>query len=141
MRVHKLWRDSYIRARPSAKFGARCFTPLTVLKLLRLLGQNAVKLNLPRYVRTHPVVQVSLTSPVISNPAKLMDEVSKQTEVLEVDSDEIALSKIREILADFHRGRRYPWITLFEGEANCEGEWQPRREFVDPDEAMTKTFQ
>eukprot|EP00737_Agarophyton_chilense_P002170 gb/GEZJ01002467.1/.p1 GENE.gb/GEZJ01002467.1/~~gb/GEZJ01002467.1/.p1 ORF type:complete len:321 (-),score=19.04 gb/GEZJ01002467.1/:658-1620(-) len=56
----KLFRDSYSKAQASAKLSARRVGPF---RILGLVGNNAVHLDFPSHIRTHPIVHVSHTKP------------------------------------------------------------------------------
>lgn len=133
----KLWVDQYSRSRPSAKLSARWFGPFTISKII---GKNAVKLELPAHIRTHPVVHVSLTKPATDKPLHLQDEVPARPELIEMDSDGAELFKVSKILAHRKAGKGYRWLTLMEGDETHEATWQPTKDFVDNDGTITEAF-
>lgn len=75
----KPWVDAYNKTRPSAKLAARWFGPYRISKLIR---RNAVKLELPTYMKAHNVVHVSLTKPAINKPPALAEEVHNRPETI-----------------------------------------------------------
>ncbi len=59
------FRDHYIRERPSNKLGSKRIGPFPIVELV---GQNAVRLNLPATMRVHLVINVSHISPYYEQP-------------------------------------------------------------------------
>lgn len=134
----KLWREAYTKARPSAKLGARW---LGLFRIVKLVAKHAVKLDLPHYMKMHLVVHAGLTKIVMKKPAELCEEVPKRAEVIELDTNGEPLFKVKEILARRWRGRGYQRLTVMEGKANQEAEWQRTKDFLDPYGTIIEAFQ
>lgn len=132
----KLFRDSYSKVQASAKLSARRFGPF---RILELIGKNAVRLDFPSHIRTHPVVHVSYTKPHRSQPADFAQ--SSRTAPVPVDPESLTpLFKVSRILAHRRRGRGYQWLPLMENARTHDAEWQPTRDFIDDDGALTKAL-
>lgn len=134
----KLLQDAYTKERPSMKLSARRFGPFPIL---RLIGKNAVELDLPAYLKTHRVIHVSFTRPYRAKPTRLQDEVPIQAEKpMHVDQSGEALYIVEKILSHRRRGRGYQFLTLLKGTPQHDAEWQPVRDFVDSDGTMNQEF-
>lgn len=99
-----------------------------------------MKLDLPRYMRTYPVIHVSLTKPAIDKPLELVAEVLTRSDAFERGTDGTPLFKAKQILSHRSRGRGYQWLTLMEGEETYDAEWQSSRDFVDTEGAIKEAF-
>lgn len=80
----KLRVDQYNKTKSSAKLSARWFGPFRITKFV---AKNAVCLEFPQHIKTHPVVHVSLTKPAISKPSHLLEEILRRAESLHPDTD------------------------------------------------------
>lgn len=133
----KLWIDHYTRTRPSAKLSARWFGPFQIMKLV---GNNAVRIQFPEHVKTHPVVHVSLTKPAVDKPEHLNQVTEARPRPLQIDDDGNQLFVVERILAHRKKGRGYQWLTLMKGTPTHDAQWQPTKDFIDNDGTMTKAF-
>lgn len=117
------------------KLRARRFRPFYIMPLV---GENAIKFDFPTYLKTHNVVHVSWTQPVVSRHHELQHGIPAQ---LEFPQDITAAAdepyEVEKILARRRRGRSYQWLTLLRAMEPHDAEWQPTRDFVDADGTLT----
>jgi len=132
-----LFRDAIAKSQQSKKLSARRFGPFEVLKVV---GKNAVQLDLPDNVKIHPVVHVANTRPFIAQPQDISVPVPPTpASVPEVGSGAL-LYKVDKLLKHRKRGRGYQFLTLLEGVPRHEAVWQPSRDFIDADGTLTEAF-
>jgi len=106
--------------------------------VIRLIGKNAVELDLPAHVKIHKVVNVSHTVPYFDQPNDIRQPVKPKPEpVPMIEGDEYFVEKI---LNHRKRGRGYQFLTHMEGLPEHEAEWQPTRDFIDTDGTMNDKF-
>lgn len=131
-----LFMDAYSRSQESAKLRAKRFGPF---RIVELVGKNAVKLELPDHLRIHPVVHVIHTTPHYDQPLDISSPVPvRPTPVPTALGPEY---EVESILAHRRRGRGYQFLTLMRGDPIHDAEWQPARDFIDPDGTMTEALQ
>lgn len=133
---HKLFKDSYSNAQKSSKLAARRYGPF---RIMQIVGRNAVRLELPRHIRIHPVIHVSHTKPHQDQPPYIA-QTARSVPVPVDATAEIPLFKVDRILAHRKRGRGFQWLTLMQNSSTHEAQWQPTRDFVDKDGTLTKAF-
>ena len=130
-----LFMDAYSRSQESAKLTAKRFGPF---RIVALIGKNAVKLELPDHLRIHPVVHVIHTKPHYEQPLDISSSVPvRPTPVPTALGPEY---EVESILAHRRRGRGYQFLTLMKGDPIHDAEWQPARDFIDPDGTMTEAL-
>ena len=131
-----LFTDAYSRSQDSEKLSAKRVGPFVVTKLI---GRNAVRLDLPPHFKIHPVVHVIHTTPFVEQPRDIAPAVEpKPAPVPTVNGDEQIVDKI---LNHRRRGKGFQFLTLMKGAPIHDAEWQPTRDFVDKDGTVTKVWQ
>lgn len=100
----RLLTDAYKKERPASMLGARRFAPFCINKLNR---KNGVRLDLPSNMRTHKVIQVSHTQPVMYKPTGLQKAVPVRAEKPNLDGNLEELFEVENILSHRRRGRDY----------------------------------
>ena len=130
-----LFKDAYSKSQVSDKLTSKRFGPFSVT---RLVGKNAVELELPSHFKIHKVVNIMHTVPYHEQP----DDIgvilpSRPDPVPTVDGEEFVVDKI---LQHRKRGRGFQFLTLMKGSPTHDAEWQPARDFIDKDGTMTEPF-
>lgn len=108
-------------------------------KVVKLVGRNAIRLELPSYIRIYPVVHVSRTKHHREQPADIAQKV-RTTPVPVVSTAAVPLFKVDRILSHRRRGRGYEWVTLMKHSSTNEAQWQPTRDFVHDDGTFSEAF-
>jgi hypothetical protein len=112
-----LFSNAYSRAQSSDKLTAKRYGPFVIQKLV---GKNAVRLELPDHLKIHPVVHVIHTTPHRSQPPDIAVPLpEKPAPVPAVLEDK---HEVEAILAHRRRGRCYQFLTLLKGTANHDAE-------------------
>ena len=130
-----LFKDAYSRSQKSDKLTAKRYGPFVVTKLI---GKNAVKLDLPSHFKIHDVVHVVHTVPYTEQPIEIDAPVQPRPDpVPTIDGDEYYVDKI---LSHRKRGKGHQFLTLMKGAPTHDAEWQPSRDFIDKDGTINETF-
>jgi len=107
--------------------------------VLEVIGKNAVRLDLPSYVKIHPVVHVSHTVPFVEQPKDISKPIAERpAPIPRIQGEEHVVDKI---LNHRRRGRGYQFLTLMKGDPIHDAIWQPTRDFVDRDGSVTEIWQ
>ena len=102
-----LFTDAYAKSQDSSKLTARRFGPYRILKLI---GKNAVKIELPAHLKIHPVIHVAHTKPHYVQPHDIAIPVPERSAPVPTPlGDEYV---VEEILAHRRRGRGLQFLTL-----------------------------
>lgn len=128
--------DAVSSTQPSRKLSVQRYGPFKVLKLI---GQNAVRLDFPPNIRSHTVVHVKHTSRVRHKP----DDIGLSGPphlTPPPDKDGQPLYEVESILCHRKRGKGFKWLTLMRGAPQQEACWQPTRDFIDADGTITEAF-
>lgn len=130
-----LFRDAYAQSQKSQKLTSKRFGPF---KVTRLIGRNAVELDLPDHVKIHKVVNISHTVPHYEQPSDISQPVQSRPEpVPMIEGEEYVVDRI---LNHRKRGRGYQFLTLMKGSQEYDAEWQPARDFIDTDGTINDKF-
>lgn len=130
-----LFTDAYSRSQEKDKLSARKFGPFMVKELI---GQNAVRLDLPAHMKIHPVIHVIHTTPYYEQPTDIALPVPPRPDPVPTFEGEEHV--VEAILKHKRRGRGYLFLTLMKGAPTHEAEWQPTRDFVDKDGTVTDAW-
>ena len=128
-----LFKDAYAKSQTSDKLTSKKFG-LFIVK--RLVGKNAVEVELPSHLRIPNVVNVMHTVPFYSQPIKLAAEVSTELEPIPTNTGEEYI--VEAILKHRKRGNGFQFLARMKGEPTQDAEWQPTKDFVDPDGSMNE---
>ncbi len=123
----RAFRDYYSRERPSRKLQSKRIGPFRILKLI---GKNAVRLELPATMRVHPAINVSHTSRFFQQP----EDISRARgppppPVFEHNDD--AYYDIDGILNHRLNRHGYQFLVLWKGYPTHEASWEPTSSFLD----------
>ncbi len=130
-----LFEDAYAKSQKSDKLSAKRFGTFHVKKLI---GKNAVKLELPSHLKIHDVIHVIHTTPFFEQPPEISAPVPPRPDLVPaVEREEYIIDRI---LQRRKRGRGYQFLTLMKGSPAHDAEWQPTADFVDRDGTMTEPF-
>lgn len=130
-----LFRDAIAKSQSSDKLSAKRFGPF---RITELIGKNVIRVELPENVRIHPVVHVLHTTPYHAQYGHIAPPVAFLPQP--VPSATGLLFVVDRILAHRKRGRGFQWLTLMKGTPRHEAQWQPTRDFLDPDGMVTAAF-
>jgi hypothetical protein len=123
--------DTYSRSQESAKLRTKWFGPF---RFVELIGNNVGKLELP----DHPSVHVIHTTPHFYRPPDKSSHIpGRPTPSPRSLGPE---SEVESILAHKRRGPRIQFLTLMRGDPIRDAEWQPSRDFIDPDGTITEAL-
>ena len=131
-----LFKDLIAKEQESDKLSARRFGPF---KIKRLIGKNAIDLELPDHLRIHPVVNVSHTTPHNDQPDDIAAPVQRKPVPIQTPAGEEY--EVASILKHKLVGRGYKFLTLMKGEPTHEAEWLGTSNFVDDDGTVTEIWQ
>lgn len=120
-------------AQLSQKIGVKRYGPF---KSLELIGDNAVRLQLPNNIHTNPVIHVEHTNRAHRQPAAISNQPPPQAQPFIDASGELVI-EVERVLAHRRGGKGFQFLTLFKWAPNPEAEWKPLREFVDADGTIT----
>lgn len=130
-----LFKDAYAKSQASDKLTAKRFGPFTVQ---RLIGRNAVQLELPHHLKIHNVVNVIHTVPYFEQPAEIgLFVPPRPNPVPTMEGEEYVVEKI---LKHRRKGKGFQFLTLMKGDPTHDAEWQPTRDFIDNDNTINETF-
>lgn len=125
----KLFTTAASRVQPSHKLGVTKYDPF---KIIELIGDNAVRLQLPPNIRTHPVVHVEHTARVRRQPSDISEPQPQRPTVFIDDAGDLVV-EMDKILSHRRLGRGFQFLTLHKKSPDHESEWKPLRNFVDHD--------
>jgi len=130
-----LFTDGYAKSQVSDKLSSKRFGPFAVT---RLIGKNAVELELPDHVKIHKVVNVSHTVPYYAQPNDISQPVPPRPEPVPTPEGEEYV--VEKILNHRKRGRGFQFLTQMKGSPEHDSEWQPTKDFIDNDGTMNDQF-
>ena len=130
-----LFKDEYAKSQPKDKLTARRFGPF---KIIKLIGKNALKLELPSHLKIHSTVHVSHTRPFVKRLSDIDNPLPPPPEP--VMKDQGAEYQVEKILKHRKRGKKYRFLTLMKGDPTHEATWQPTTDFVDDDKTVNEVF-
>lgn len=122
------FRDHFSRARPSEKLRSKWIGPF---KIIKLVGKNAVRLELPTTMRIHPVVNVSHTKPYFDQPEDLSSTIERPPPP--VIGPLGPAYEIDRVIQHRRRGRGYQFLVDWKGYPTYEASWEPTSHFIDED--------
>ncbi|PXF42428.1 hypothetical protein BWQ96_07839 [Gracilariopsis chorda] len=131
-----LFKDAYAKSQESDKLNARRFGPFQIVKLI---GKNALKLELPDHIKIHPIVHVSHTIPHKKQTTDIAASVQPRPEPIQTEEGEEY--EVAAILKHKKRGKEFQFLTLMEGAPNHDSEWLSKKSFVDKDGTVTGVWQ
>ena len=129
-----LFKDAYAKSQESDKLSARRFGPFLIEKLI---GKNALKLELPDHIKIHPVVHVSHTIPHKEQPAEVAASFQSRPEPIQADEDEEY--EVEAIFQHRKRGRDYQFLTFMKRETH-DAQCLSKKSFVDKDGTVTRIW-
>ena len=130
-----LFKDAYSKSQESDKLSAKRFGPFTIT---RLIGKNAVELELPSHLRIHNVVNVMHTVPYCEQPKDIGIEISRRPDPVPAPEGEEYV--VDNILKHRRRVRGFQFLTLMKGSPSHDAEWQPAKDLVDKDGKINDKF-
>ena len=130
-----LFKDAYSKSQVSEKFTSRRFGPFTVT---RVIGKNAVEVELPSHFRIHNVINVMHTVPHYEQPNEIAVETPVKPDPVPTNTGEEY--EVEAILRHRKKGSGFQFLTLMKGDPTHDAEWQPTRDFVDRDGTMNEKF-
>lgn len=105
----RLFKTAVYASQRSQKLGFQRHGPFRVVELI---GENAVRLELPGTMHIHPVLHVKHTSKVRRYPQDIANDESSPSLPLVDDQGELVI-EVSEILGHEKRGRSFQFLTLF----------------------------
>ena len=130
-----LFKDAYSKSQESDKLSAKRFGPFKVTKLI---GKNAVELDLPDNVKIHKVVNIMHTRPFFEQPEGIASIVPERPDPVPTSEGEEYV--VEAILKHRKKRKGFQFLTLMKGSPTHEAEWQPTKDFVDKDGTMNDKF-
>ena len=130
-----LFTDDYAKSQVSEKLSSKRFGPFAVT---RLIGKNAVELDLPEHIKIHKVVNISHTVPYYEQPNDISQPVRPRPEPVPTPEGEEYF--VQKILNHRKRGRGFQFLTQMKGSPEHDSEWQPTKDFIDNDGTMNDQF-
>ena len=112
-----LFKNAYAKSQDSEKLSARRFGPFAILKLI---GKNALNLELPDHIKIHPVVHVGHTIPHKEQPAEIAASVQPRPEPIQAEEGEEY--EVEAVLKHMKRGRGHQFLTFMKGEPTHDAE-------------------
>ena len=131
----RLFTDDYAKFQVSDKLSSKRFGPFAVT---RLIGKNAVELDLPEHIKMHKVVNVSHTVPYYEQPNDISQPVRPKPEPVPTPEGEEYV--VEKILNHRKKGRGFQFLTQMKGSPEHDSEWQPTKDFIDNDGTMNDQF-
>lgn len=129
----KLFTDSSSAARPSQNLSVRRVGPF---KVSEIINKNPVRIALPDNTTIHPVVHVEHTAQVRTQPMEICYPSKLRSQPFRDSIGGVIM--VSRILSHRKRGRGWQFLTLYQNASMHEAEWKPLRDFVDPDNTITK---
>lgn len=126
-----LFTDLYSKSQEPLKLSSKRVGPFIITKLI---GKNAVRLDPPDHLKTHPIVHVLYTTPYVEPEDLSQPLISRPEPIPTAHVEENIVDKI---FAHRRRGRGNQFLTLLRGEPDHDATWQPTRDFVDGDRTVT----
>lgn len=114
----KLFTTAASNAQPSQKIGVKRYGPF---KILELIGDNAVRVQLPNIIRIHPVIHIELTACVHRQPATISNQLQPQAQPF-TDASGGLIVEVERVRAPRRRGKAFQFLTLFNGAPKQEAE-------------------
>lgn len=128
--------DAISKTQKSKKLGVKRYG---LFKIQKLVGKNAITLDLPNNMKCHPTIHVEHTSFYKSQPSEIGRIQEEKSKIIPISRHQ-SIVEVDKILAHRPRGKGYQWLTLLKGYPQHEARWQPTRDFVDADGTITKAF-
>ena len=112
-----MFKDAYAKSQDSDELSARRFGPFVILKLI---GKNALKLELPDHIGELPVIHVSHTIPYKEQPAEIAASAQPRPEPVQAEEGEEY--EVEAIVKHKKRGKGYRFLTLTKVEPTHDAE-------------------
>lgn len=125
--------DAIYKVQMSQKLSTRHFGPF---KALELIGKNAIRIELPDSIRAHDVVYVAHNKPHYIQLTDIGQDRAPLAE-LHIDYNGDQVIKIGTIISHRRQERGYQSLALLKNSPTHEAQWQPLRDFIDPDGTTT----
>lgn len=119
----------------SEKLKSKLFGPITVTKIV---GENMVKLDFLRNIKTHLVNNVSPTVPFIEQQQDFEPSVA-ETQAL-VPTIEKEGHDFNDILSPWKEGREFQFPAFTKGYSHHEAVWKPTKDIVDNDRTVIEAW-
>ena len=130
-----LFKDAYSKSQVSDKLTSKRFGPFIVK---RLIGKNAVEVDLPSHLKIHNVINVTHTMPYYDQPKDISSETRSRPDPVPADEGEEYV--VQAILSHRKKGSGFQFLTLMQGDPSHDAEWQPTQDFIDSDGTMNDKF-
>ena len=130
------FRDKIASMGSSQKLGKRRYGPFHIQ---RLIGKNAVELDIPSHYLIHRVVHVEHTKPYFVQPPDICQPPTEDQHSY-MGSDGRLQYKVASILSHRRIKNRYTWLTRMEGKPRHEAAWLSTSDFIDDDGTTTQAF-
>lgn len=129
----KLFTDASSAVRPSQKLSVRRVGPFRVVEII---NNNAVRIDLPPSYRIHPVIHVEHTARAYEQPLDIGKPVPPPSQpFIDITGEEVV--EIERILSHRRKGRGWQFLALIRNAPLHEAVWKPLRDFVDDDRTIT----
>ena len=130
-----MFNDEYAKSQDSSKLTARRLGPY---RILQLIGNNAVNLELPVHEKMHPVIYEAHTKPYSVQPHDIAVPVPQRPAPFPTSlGDEYVVGKI---LVPRRPGRGFRFLTLMTGSPRQDATRQPSCDSIDPDGTTTQAL-
>ena len=104
------FKDAYSKSQEKEKLTARRFGPFTIMKLV---GRNVLKLELPAHLNIHPIIHVVHTTPYFCQPQDIGQPIPQRPCLFPTPTGEEY--KVDKLLSHRKRERGYQFLTLMKG--------------------------
>lgn len=122
----KLFSDAVSKLQPSQKLGIQRLGPF---KISKLIGENAIRLELPSNIKIHQVVYVKHTSRCRLQPHNIALKQQPPTQPFIHEHGDTVI-EVSKHLSNRKRGRGLQFRTINKGAPIHEPEWKPRLDTV-----------
>lgn len=124
----KLFQSAFNQQRPAQKLHAKYSGPY---KVLARVGNNAYKLELPKSVKSHPVINVSFLKLFKENEFEERAPPPPPPPVEEAAGPEYVVEEVLKHKRAPGRGKRWLYLVKWAGYSNEDSTWEPRKHLDD----------